>query len=109
MSSLYGDMATSMGLSQEEAAKMSMSLVELAGDLSSFKNIDIKRAEEALNGIFTGETESLKMVGVVMTDTNLQQYVYSKAIQKRTQDMTETEKVQLRYNYYFQGIISWML
>nr|WP_254905162.1 phage tail tape measure protein [Clostridium tyrobutyricum] len=99
MSALYGDMATSMGLSQEEAAKMSMSLVGLAGDLSSFKNIDIKQAEEALNGIFTGETESLKMLGVVMTDTNLQQYAYSKGIQKRTQDMTEAEKVQLRYNY----------
>ncbi len=99
MSALYGDMATSMGLSQEEAAKMSMSLVGLAGDLSSFKNIDIKQAEEALNGIFTGETESLKMLGVVMTDANLQQYAYSKGIQKRTQDMTEAEKVQLRYNY----------
>ncbi len=60
-----------------------MSLVGLAGDLSSFKNIDIKQAEEALNGIFTGETESLKMLGIVMTDTNLQQYAYSKGIQKK--------------------------
>lgn len=102
MSALYGDMATSMGLNQEEAAKMSMSLVGLAGDLSSFKNIDIKQAEEALNGIFTGETESLKMLGVVMTDTNLQQYAYSKGIQKKTQDMTEAEKVQLRYNYVLE-------
>ncbi|MBV4424286.1 phage tail tape measure protein [Clostridium tyrobutyricum] len=102
MAALYGDMATSMGLNQEEAAKMSMSLVGLAGDLSSFKNIDIKRAEEALNGIFTGETESLKMLGVVMTDTNLQQYAYSKGIQKKTQDMTEAEKVQLRYNYVLE-------
>ncbi|WP_411679845.1 phage tail tape measure protein [Clostridium thailandense] len=102
MSALYGDMATSMGLNQEEAAKMSMSLVGLAGDLSSFKNIDIKQAEEALNGIFTGETESLKMLGVVITDTNLQQYAYSKGIQKKTQDMTEAEKVQLRYNYVLE-------
>jgi hypothetical protein len=102
MSALYGDMATSMGLNQEEAAKMSMSLVGLAGDLSSFKNIDIKQAEDALNGIFTGETESLKMLGVVMTDTNLQQYAYSKGIQKKTQDMTEAEKVQLRYNFVLE-------
>ena len=102
MSSLFGDMGTSMGLSQVEASKMSMSLVGLAGDLSSFKNIDIKQAEEAINGIFTGETESLKMLGVVMTDTNLQQYAYSKGIQKKTQDMTEAEKVQLRYNYVLE-------
>lgn len=102
MAALYGDMATSMGLTQDEAAKMSMSLVGLAGDLSSFKNIDIKQAEQALNGIFTGETESLKMLGIVMTDTNLQQYAYSKGIDKKTQSMTESEKVQLRYNYVLE-------
>lgn len=102
MSSLFGDMGTSMGLSQEEAAKMSMSLVGLAGDLSSFKNIGIEEAETALNGIFTGETESLKTLGVVMTDANLQQYAYSKGIEKKTQDMTEAEKVQLRYNYVLE-------
>ncbi|CAH0435508.1 phage tail tape measure protein [Clostridium neonatale] len=102
MAALYGDMATSMGLTQDEAAKMSMSLVGLAGDLSSFKNIDIKQAEQALNGIFTGETESLKMLGVVMTDANLQQYAYSKGIDKKTQSMTEAEKVQLRYNYVLE-------
>ncbi|AOR22734.1 phage tail tape measure protein [Clostridium taeniosporum] len=102
MSALYGDMATSMGLNQEEAAKMSMSLVGLAGDLSSFKNIGIEEAETALNGIFTGETESLKMLGVVMTDTNLQQYAYSKGIEKKTKDMTESEKVQLRYNFILE-------
>lgn len=102
MSSLFGDMGTSMGLSREEAANMSMSLVGLAGDLSSFKNIGIEEAETALNGIFTGETESLKMLGVVMTDTNLQQYAYSKGIEKKTQDMTESEKVQLRYNFVLE-------
>lgn len=32
----YGDMATSMGLTQSAAAKMSTSLVGLAGDLASF-------------------------------------------------------------------------
>jgi phage-related minor tail protein len=102
MSSLFGDMGTSMGLSQQEAANMSMSLVGLAGDLSSFKNIGIEEAETALNGIFTGETESLKTLGVVMTDANLQQYAYSKGIEKKTQDMTESEKVQLRYNYVLE-------
>ena len=41
MASLFGDMATSMGLPQKEAAKMSTSLTGLAGDLASFKNIGI--------------------------------------------------------------------
>jgi hypothetical protein len=41
MASLFGDMATSMGLTQPAAAQMSKSLVSLAGDLASFKNINI--------------------------------------------------------------------
>ena len=74
MAALYGDMGTAMGLPREAAAGMSTSLVGLAGDLASFKNIELTQAQEALKGIFTGETESLKNLGVVMTQTNLLQY-----------------------------------
>ena len=64
MASTFGDMATSMGLSTEQAAQMSTTLVGLAGDLASFKNIGIDQAQTALAGIFTGETESLEAAGV---------------------------------------------
>jgi len=59
MAALFGDMATSMGLTRPAAAEMSTSLVQLAGDLSSFKNINIEEVTTALAGVFTGETESL--------------------------------------------------
>jgi hypothetical protein len=59
MAALFGDMATGMGVSTSEAAKLSTSLVGLAGDLASFKNIGIDQVQTALAGIFTGETESL--------------------------------------------------
>lgn len=96
---LFGDMATSMGLSHEEAADMSMSLAGLAGDLASFKNIGVDQAMTALNGVFTGETESLKTLGVVMTDTNLNAYALEKGMGKTTDQMSQAEKVQLRYAY----------
>lgn len=96
---LFGDMATSMGLPQAAAADMSMSLVQLGADLSSFKNIPIQEAQTALAGVFTGETESLKRLGIVMTETNLLEYAKAKGITKTVQEMTQAEKVQLRYNY----------
>ena len=99
MAALFGDMATSMGLPQQQAALMSKELVGLAGDLASFKNIGIAQATTALNGVFTGETESLKMLGIVMTEANLQQFAYAEGISKTVQQMTQAEKVQLRYNY----------
>ena len=99
MAALFGDMATSMGLSTDESAKLSTSLVGLAGDLASFKNIDIKEATTALNGIFTGETESLKRLGVIMTETNLKTFALSQGMTKQYDTMTQAEKVLLRYNY----------
>lgn len=96
---LYGDMATSMGLSQEQAAKMSMELTRLGADLASFKNISNDIAQTALKSIFTGETESLKELGVVMTEVNLQEYARQQGIRKTISRMTEQEKVMLRYQY----------
>lgn len=97
MTSQFGDMGTSMGLSQASAAKMSTSLAGLAGDLASFKNIGVDEAMTALNGVFTGETESLKTLGIVMTETNLKQFAEECGLVYDS--MTQAEKVQLRYNY----------
>lgn len=99
MAALFGDMATGMGVSTTEAAKLSTSLVGLAGDLASFKNIGIDQVQTALAGIFTGETESLKRLGIVMTEANVKAYAFSTGIKKSYDEMSQAEKVMLRYNY----------
>ncbi len=99
MAALFGDMATGMQLPVTKASEMSQSLVGLAGDLSSFKNVAINEVQTALSGIFTGETESLKRLGIVMTEANLQAYALSQGINKTVSEMTQAEKVQLRYAY----------
>lgn len=96
---LFGDMATSMGLAQSDAADMSMSLAGLAGDLASFKNIGIDQAMTALSSVFTGETESLKQLGIVMTQTNLDAFALANGFGKTTSEMSQAEQVQLRYAY----------
>jgi len=99
MTGLFGDMATGMGFTKSAAAEMSKTITGLAGDLASFKDIPIEQAQTALNSIFTGETESLKMLGIVMTEANLQAFAYTQGINKKVQAMSEAEKVTLRYNF----------
>lgn len=99
MAALFGDMGTAMGQTPEEAAKMSESLVGLAGDLASFKNIGIQEAQTALKGIFTGEGESLKSLGVVMQDSTLEAYAMATGQKKAYDEMNQAEKVALRYAY----------
>ena len=102
MAALFGDMATSMGVPTNKAADLSTAMVGLAGDLSSFKNINIKEVTTALNGVFTGETESLKRLGIVMTQTNLKQFALSQGMSDNIEVMTQAQKVQLRYAYILE-------
>jgi hypothetical protein len=99
MAAMFGDMGTSMGLTTQAAAAMSTSMVGLAGDLASFKNIQIEEATTALAAVFTGETESLKRLGIVMTEANLKQFALTQGIKKNIKEMTQAEKTTLRYQY----------
>jgi len=99
MAALFGDMSTSMGLTTSQAAKMSTALVGLAGDMASFKNMNIEEVTTALNGIFTGETESLKRLGIVMTEANVKTYLLSQGIKTQYEQMSQAEKTLARYNY----------
>jgi phage-related protein len=95
-------MAKGMGLASDEASDMAITLTGLSADMASFYNITQDRASIALKSVFTGETETLKQYGIVMTDVNLQEYAYQQGINKKYQAMTQAEKVQLRYNYVLE-------
>lgn len=99
---LFGDMGTGMGQNQKDAAKMSMGLTQLGADMASFKNVSMDRAKTALAGVYTGETEALKSLGVVMTEANLAEFAASQGITKKISDMSQAEKVQLRYNFVME-------
>ena len=99
MSSLFGDMGVSMGLTREESSKMAMNLSGLAGDLASFKNISVDRAQVALAGIYTGETEALKGLGIVMNETNLAAFAQAEGATKSWKEMDQAEKVAWRYKF----------
>lgn len=95
----FADMGQGMGMSVDAATDMSTSLVQLSADMASFSNTSQSMAQTALASVFTGETESLKQYGIVMTETNLQQFAMQQGISKTVAEMSEMEKVQLRYNF----------
>ena len=95
----YGAMATQFGATREQAAQMGIELTKLTGDVASFYNIEDKLAAVKLKSVFNGETESLKELGVVMTEANLNAYAMEKGFGKTVKQMSENEKVGLRYNF----------
>ncbi len=99
MAATFGDMGTAMGQLPSTAADMSTALAGLAGDLASFKNIGLEQAATALKGVYTGEGEALKTLGIVMQDNTLIAYAQAEGYKKSYKEMTQAEKVALRYSY----------
>lgn len=95
----FGAMAKAFGFNEKAAYDMSTTLTGLAGDVASFYNISQDEAYTKLKSVFTGETESLKDLGVVMTQSALDSYALANGFGKTTKSMSEAEKVALRYKF----------
>ena len=98
--SAFGALGKGIGLSESDAASMSMTLAGLSADLGSYFNVGVEDSAKALEGIFTGESEALKKFGVVMNDTNLKAFAEDMGLV--WSEMDQAEKTQLRYNYVLE-------
>ena len=97
--STFMSMGKSMIANSEDAKNMALSLTKLTANMASFFNVSQDLASIALKSIYTGETETLKQYGVVMTEVNLKQFAQEQGIRKSYAAMTQSEKVMLRYQY----------
>jgi phage-related protein len=100
----FGAMASSFGYTNKQALGMAETLTGLSGDVASFYNISSSEAYTKLKSVFTGETESLKELGVVMTQTALDNFALANGFGKTTKQMTEQEKVALRLAFVTKNL-----
>ena len=92
----FGAMSKAFGNTTEAAYEQSEALTALTGDIASFFNLSTDEAFTKLKSVYTGETESLKSLGVVMTQAALDEFALAKGYGKTTKAMSEQEKVSLR-------------
>lgn len=94
----FGVMLQTAGLAVDEAADMSIALVQLAGDIASFNDIDPSEALEKLRSGLAGEAEPLRTVGVLLSEERVKEEAWAAGIAKRGAELTEQQKVLARYN-----------
>lgn len=97
--STFMAMAKGIGMASGQASDMAIELAGLSGDVASFFNISQSEASTKLKSVFTGETETLKDLGVVMTQTNLKQYAMSKGMSSNIESMDQASLTMLRYKF----------
>ena len=66
-----GNMLRAFGITGEEASRMSMRLVELAGDFASFNNATVEDTIYAIGAALRGESEPIRKYAVDLNDATL--------------------------------------
>lgn len=102
MGSTYMAMTKGMGVATDAASDMAVTLTGRLSDIMSFYNKTQSEVDTIGRSLITGETEPLKAIGVVMTQTNLSAYAMAQGFAKAYGEMSSSEQLLVRYKYFLE-------
>lgn len=95
-------MGSGMGQALDIGSDKALELTGRLADIMSFYN---KTEEEAFTlgkAIYSGETEPLKSIGVIMTETNLELFAMQKGYSQAYKEMDATNKLLVRQEFFLE-------
>lgn len=96
-SATLNTMVQSMGLSGDEALKLSTELTKLTYDFASFYNSSPEKAFDKIRAGITGESEPLKAWGIIINDAVVKQYALKNGLASAGKELTDSQKAMARY------------
>ncbi len=84
------NMAQGLGLAPGNAAKMSESLLKLAGDASAFAHVPMAEALDALSRGLAGKTRGLLQFGIAISEADIKAKALSMGLVHQGNELTET-------------------
>lgn len=87
-----GAIAQGMGFARKESAKFSQEILKVAGDLGSFNNLPTEDVAFRIQAALTGERESMKRLGVVITEAEVQQRAMNATGKTAAAQLTQQDK-----------------
>jgi len=92
------DILTGLGLNTDASADLSQGIVKLGFDLASFQNLSDDEAQARLASALRGSSEAASGFGADISQATLKQTDYFKSTNKSWNELTQLEKIQIRYN-----------
>jgi hypothetical protein len=86
-----------LGFTREKALELSKSLTTLGVDVASFNNKVDAEVIRNFTSALVGNHEAVRSYGVMITESTLKQEAINKGLNKTYKQLTDLEKVQLRY------------
>lgn len=95
-----GDLLAGFGFTGEEALGLSEKVNQLAVDLASFSNVEggATRASEILTKAMLGERDALVSLGIKITETQVQEELKRRGLEKATGQTLLAAKAQVTYD-----------
>lgn len=90
-------LARSMGINSSNAQILSTNTSKLAVDLSSLTNVPINQVMQDLRSGLVGQSETVYKYGIDVTEAGLKTEALAQGISKSVRNMTQGEKMALRY------------
>lgn len=97
------DLFVPLGMTRDAALKLDKELVKLAVDVASFNNKLDEEVIRDFTSALVGNHETIRKYGIIITETSLKQAALNAGIKKSYKELTNLEKVQLRYKAILAG------
>jgi hypothetical protein len=92
-----GSILKTVGFGENAVLGMSKKIVELSGDLASFKNLQVDEAFNKIRAGLLGEVEPLREVGILMDENTTKAYAMANGLDKKWEKLSQVEKMLWRY------------
>ena len=93
----FQNLTASLGIASKESLTLSTNLTKLTYDLSSLFNVSFDSMYTKIQSGIIGQTKPLRAVGIDVTQQTLQPILDNLGIDKQVIQLTQAEKVLLRY------------
>ena len=99
---MYFSMLKSQNINKNKSYFMSENLTKAGYDIASLYNLDVSDAMNKLKSGLAGQVESLRKIGIDVSESALQNVLNEAGIDKKVQQLSYAEKEIVRYNAIMQ-------
>lgn len=89
-----GNLITNFGVAGDEAANMSVDMIQLAADMGSFNNADPSEVVYAMGSALRGETEPIRKFGVMLSQVAVEAKAVEMGLISQGQALDSTSRLQ---------------
>ena len=101
---VFGNMFRALGIGSDEAANMSMEMVQLAADIAAFNNVTTAEVLEDFQSMLAGTSRTVRKYGIVLTEAAVKEKAVAMGLAETTDEVTDADKAMARYQLMLEQV-----